>query len=225
MTQKIKCPFCKGQNNQDRETLYLYPSGTYWCARCKAYGSVGELGDVDFKFIPKEFTQPKSVNYNGKGERYSVCRLRNYDGYKDTFQIKDVGGNLVGHYNRLPDKQSFTEGKRLFAYKDTHLHLGKTYRIVEGVYDCIYPEDVATLGIPTREQAKQLKYFNLILCPDGDVWLNDKLFVSWFIPFLYSNVVGVEWIKQRLDPDEVTKDQRIQVDWKKVKAKLWALKN
>lgn len=225
---KIKCFFCKGQNNNSRETLYLYNTGTYWCARCKAYGAIKDLPQsvvADFKIIPKEFTQLQTISYNNLGNRFSTCKQRHFDSNVDIFQIKDVDGSLVGHYHRFPEKRSKTVGKRLFSYRDSHLKLGGTYRLVEGVYDCVYPEDVALNGTPSKEQAKKLKHYNLILCPDGDVWHNKELFVSWFKPFVYSSIVGVEYVGKDKDPDEVTKDQRQLVNWRTVREKLWTLKN
>ena len=223
----IKCPFCEGNTNNNRKTLYIYSSDTYWCARCKQSGVISEIDPNQLTGITPKFTQEKKsvFQYNNKGDRFSVCKQRYFDGYKDVFQIKLFDGTVTGHYSRLPDKVNNIEGTKAFCYRETYLQLGGIYRLVEGVYDCVYPNDIALLGFPNKYQVNQLKWAKLILCPDGDVWTKLDLFLRWFEPFIWTeNIVGIERLPNNLDPDECQQRERIQMDWKEVKEKWLKLK-
>lgn len=220
----IKCPYCKGQTNDNRRTLYLYSTDTYWCARCKQHGLVSEIDPLLLQGLTpqvKHQTAIKKFEYNNQGSRFSVCKNRHSEEGNDVFQIKLPDGQLVGHYyRRLEDKQSKIEGIKGFGYRETFLQLGATYRLVEGVYDCIYPNDVAVLGYPNQFQANQLKWFSkigqLILCPDGDVWKSKESLKRWFEPFQYHKNVVVEYIPRFLDPDECPQDERTKVEFNKI---------
>jgi hypothetical protein len=221
----IKCPFCEGSTNNNRKTLYIYSTDTYWCARCKAYGLVTELSPELLQGLtPSVKTQPLVVNieYNNQGSRFSVCRQRYSDSTKDVFQIKLADGSLVGHFQRNLNGgiKNHVGGVKAFCYREQFLQLGSTYRLVEGVYDCVYPNDVAVLGYPTEYQAKQLKWFaklgGLILCPDGDVWTNKDNIKKWLYPFRYFKNTVVEYIPKSLDPDECPQDQRKQIEFQEI---------
>lgn len=224
----VKCPYCIGLTNNSRNTLYLYATDSYWCARCKTSGVISDLSPETISGITPKLTQPKVTQfkqYNNKGDRFSVCKQRHFDGYKDVFQVKLFDGTVVGHYSRLPGKVNNIEGTKAFCYRETHLQLGGTYRLVEGVYDCVYPNDVALLGFPNKYQVNQLKWAKLILCPDGDVWTKRDLFLRWFEPFIWStNIVGVERLPNNLDPDECQQSERIQIKFNEVKQKWFKLK-
>jgi len=217
----IKCPYCKGATTtQDRKTLYLYSTDTYWCARCKAFGVISDIDPSLLSGItPKVTTTTELVKfeYNNTGKRFSVCKNRFYDGSRDVFQIKLPDGSLVGHCYRLPDKRSKIEGVKGLCYREQFLDLSQTYRLVEGVYDCIYPNDIAVLGYPNEFQAKQLKWFNLILCPDGDVWQDKQKLILWLKPFWYFKKIVVEHIPNSKDPDECLEQDRTKVSFNIIK--------
>ena len=216
----VNCPFCQGNTRNDRKTLYLYQSDTYWCARCKKNGVVTDLDpSVISDITPSVKTQEvKQYKYNNEGKRFSVCKQRYFDGTKDVFQIKTSAGEVTGHYTRYPNKQSHIEGEKNFCYREQYLEIGGNYRLVEGTYDCIYPNDVALLGFPNQAQVKQLKLYHLILCPDGDIWTNKEQCKRWFEPFKYSrNVLYVEYLQDSKDPDEVTENNRKKLTFKQVK--------
>lgn len=216
----IKCPFCEGNTQQHRKTLYIYSSDTYWCARCKKSGVISDIDPSLLTGITPTIKQPikQTFEYNNKGDRFSVCKQRYYDNQKDVFQIKTAQGEITGHYTRYPNKQSHIEGTKNFCYRAKFLSIGDTYRLVEGVYDCIYPNDVAVLGFPNQAQVKQLKPYQLILCPDGDVWKDKETAKRWFEPFKWSkNILHVEYIKDSKDPDECPLNERKQLDFNKVK--------
>jgi len=223
---KVKCPKCTGNTNNNRETLYLYTNGSYWCARCKSQGRITELGENFYNQInirPRIINESPTINWNGRGLRFSVCRKRDYSYGSDCYQLKSVTGNSVGTYSRR-GRESTTVGQRAFCYKEEYLDLAKTYRIVEGVYDCVYPEDVSIQGIPSSVQAQQLKPYNLILCPDGDIWLDKDKLKLWFLPFWHNKVDKVEYIADGKDPDEATVEQRKSVDWLDLKNYIRRLK-
>lgn len=218
-----KCPYCEGQTNPNRKTLYLYSTDTYWCARCKAYGLISEIDPRLLQgLIPRGITRPtvKKFEYNNVGSRFSVCKQRHEENGNDIFQIKSPDGQLVGHYCRRLDKQSRIEGLKAFCYRETFMQLGSSYRLVEGVYDCIYPNDVAVLGYPNQFQANQLKWFcklgHLILCPDGDVWKSKASLKKWLEPFKHYKNLVVEYIPKFLDPDECPQEERKQIEFDKI---------
>ena len=216
----VNCPFCQGNTRNDRKTLYLYQSDTYWCARCKRNGVVTDLDpSVISDITPTTKTQEKKqYKYNNEGKRFSVCKQRYFDGNKDVFQIKHSSGEVTGHYTRYPNKQSHIEGTKNLCYRAKFLSIGETYRLVEGVYDCIYPNDVAVLGFPNQAQVKQLKLYQLILCPDGDIWTNKEQAKRWFEPFKWSkNILYVEYLKDSKDPDECPQTERKQLTFNQVK--------
>ena len=218
----LQCPFC----NSNRKVLYAYPSDTYWCAKCKKHGLISDLDPSLLSNITLNTptkTQTTKYAYNNAGKRFSVCKDRYSDSSKDVFQIKLPNGTLLGHYSRMANKVSRIEGVKGFCYRESFLDLQSTYRLVEGTYDCIYPNDVAVLGYPTQFQANQLKWYKLILCPDGDIWLDTKKVYAWLKPFWHHKNIQLERIKGNLDPDEVRQEQRNQLDFETVKRYLKGL--
>lgn len=219
----IKCPYCRGNTNDSRRTLYLYSTDTYWCARCKKSGLTSEIDPLLLHGLtPQVKASPvtKSFEYNNTGARFSVCRKRYSDSSQDVFQIKLPDGSVVGHYYRFGGKQSKIEGIKGFCYREQFMQFGETYRLVEGPYDCIYPNDVCILGYPTAFQANQLRWLDklgkLILCPDGDVWANKSNLKQWLSPFdKFKNTV-VEYIPCYKDPDECPQDERTVVSLSKI---------
>lgn len=222
----IKCPFCKAKTgNPDRKTLAIYSTDTYYCFRCNATGLISDISPSQLSGITPSFKPKPSIQrlqYNNKGDRFSVCKQRYNDNTRDVFQIKLADGSLVGHYTRQPNKISHIEGVKGFCYREQYLDLGTTYRVVEGVYDCIYPNDIALLGYPNQFQANQLKWFNIILCPDGDVWKKGlEELRKWLQPFWnHKKVVTVEMCVDGLDPDECTQDKRKTFKFDYVKSYL-----
>lgn len=215
----LQCPFC----NSNRRVLYIYPTDTYWCAKCKKHGSTSDITPELLQNITLSTptkTQTTKYTYNNTGNRFSVCRDRYSDSNKDVFQIKLPNGTLLGHYMRLPNKQSHIEGVKGFCYRENFLDLQTTYRLVEGPYDCIYPNDVATMGYPTQFQSNQLKWYKLILCPDGDVWEDNQKLYNWIKPFWKHKNITLEYISEGRDPDECTVDKRKTVDFEHVKLYL-----
>lgn len=212
----LQCPFC----NSNRKVLYLYPSDTYWCAKCKKHGSTSDLTPellTNITLSTPTKTQTTKYAYNNAGNRFSVCKDRYTDNSKDVFQIKLPDGTLLGHYSRMPNKVSNIEGVKGFCYREKFLDLSTTYRLVEGPYDCTYPNDVAVLGYPTEFQAKQLKWYSLILCPDGDVWLDAQKLYTWLKPFWYHKNITLEYVADGLDPDQCRIELRKIVNFEDVK--------
>lgn len=216
----IKCPFCEattGSNN--RKTLAIFGTETFYCYRCQSYGNIKDLG-VPLHITPKaqKVKLQELLHYNNSGKRFSVCRERLGSNDKDIFQIKDGEGSLVGHYTRFHSpKRNHIEGEKGFCYREKFLKLGNTYRVVEGVYDCVYPNDIALLGLPSQKQADQLKYYQLILCPDGDVWLNKELLKQWVAHFDKHRNIMIEYIPNNLDPDECPREKRKLIEFSRVK--------
>lgn len=214
-----KCPFCIGHINNDRKTLYLYAlTDSYWCARCKRSGKIEELPDrTDIQVASTVSHKPKEGYNNSPGERFSVCKQRNSLSDRDEFEIKKSDGIVTGKFTRrFNPKFNMTEGHRFFCYRDDFLVPGELYRVVEGVYDCVYPNDIALLGYPSHTQARDLKRQRLILCPDGDVWTNKKTVSQWILPFVDSVIEYIEVLPLDKDPDQVPLADRRIVEFEKV---------
>lgn len=220
----INCPYCIGNTTADRrKTCYLYSTDTYWCARCKRTGLISEIDPSLLQGLTpttKTATDLKHFKYNNTGNRFSVCKQRYSDANQDVFQIKLVDGSLVGHYYRFGGKQSKIEGIKGFCYREQFLKFGEVYRLVEGPYDCIYPNDVCVLGYPNTFQVNSLKWIaklgGLILCPDGDVWKSKDSLKRWLLPFQYHKNITIEYVPNYLDPDECPQDERRSVEFKTI---------
>lgn len=215
--QLEKCPFCSGNRSKSwLKTLRMYPeTNSYFCFHCNAYGSLDSL-DVNVVLEKKKtYVKPRFI---GVTSRVSMVRPSGKNRYgNDIFGIKAPNGEITGYHERRIPKQSITEGKRLFGYSSDFLDFSETYRVVEGPYDCIYPNDVCVFGLPGKEQSKLLKPYKLILCPDGDIWTSEEKVLQWFRPFLYNKIQYVERLPDDKDPDEVPEKERRKLVWKTLK--------
>lgn len=212
---KHLCPFCGGK----RKTLYVYPSNSYYCHRCKKSGNIAELNIPLEVVVERKVYNPRKFN-NVLSSRFSLVRGREFDGRVDTFEVKLPNGKQIGYHSRYPGKKSITQGERGLGYRERFLKLDKVYRVVEGPYDVIYPEDVCTFGIPSRNQAKLLRPYKLILCPDGDMWKRKDTLFAWLRPFMYNQIVWVEKLPLDKDPDEIPKGKREVIDWNIIRPHL-----
>ena len=99
--QLFKCPFCEGNTKKGRKTLYVYPlTNSYWCARCGMSGSLSEI-DLKIDIMPIEYKSITPINnWNNEGQRFSICKKRNYANDIDTFEIKSISGIQKGLYKR-----------------------------------------------------------------------------------------------------------------------------
>ena len=221
-SQVIKCNFCTGKTDNTRKTLYLYPEkNTYYCFRCSAFGNLNDLEGLEFSLERKKQSNIY-VEWNDKGNRYSLCTKRDFTNNTDSFQIKEPNGKQVGVHQRKENKQSITTGTRAFGYHAEYLALDSTLRIVEGPYDVIYPNDVCSFGIPNSYQSRLLKPYQLVLCPDGDIWKSKKKLLQWVKPFLYSSIKYVERLPDNKDPDEMPETERKIIAWKEFRK--WMMK-
>jgi hypothetical protein len=229
----IRCPFCgDSPYHPDRAhmSINIY-SGIYHCYRCKASGRLSEkeqaqlLGFRDYleetgeedlfdrgQLIPGPASRRKSLlprfHTNLNGEQF------------DAFEMKDPRkpGEITGtHLRGTGEKKSLTfghgiawAGKKLISTSDSPL------RLVEGPYDVLYPKDVAAFGIISAfRNLKYLRGHYIILCPDGDIWTKPELFTS-FKKFIHdymrrpriAEIVGIEYIPDGKDPDEVPAEDR-----------------
>jgi len=214
------CPHCsKHRKKNYLKTLKIYPeTGSFFCHHCKRHGTLENL-DVDITIERKHHEVRK--HWNGKTNRFSTVKPKHSNETQEYFGIKSPAGQIVGYHERGEYKFSRTTNERLFGYSEDYLQLNKTYRIVEGPYDCIYNNDICVFGYPSKKQAKLLKYYSLILCPDGDVWKTKETLVNWICPFLWNDVKYVERLPNEKDPDEVHMNERTILDWKDVKKWVW----
>lgn len=224
--QLIKCPFCSEKRTKHwLKTLQIYPdTNSYYCFHCGAFGELNTLNNVEINFERKSNEDLQNFQrqiWNNHTRRFSRINRRNGERFRDSFEIKSANGKYVGVHERRAPKEAKTKGKRLFGYSSDFLDFNQTYRIVEGPYDCIYPEDVCVYGKPGKEQARELKNYNLILCPDGDIWKSKESVIEWFKPFLHNKIEYVERLPNDKDPDEIPKKERRTLEWDELKKWLW----
>jgi len=235
-----RCDICGDtQKNPDRGHLILYlDTGTVHCYRCgyHAQRTIGDMISVwsHYHIQPKAketiFDDPKNLPEIAPGTIGSSGRVSYVQGRwsgkgAEIFLMRDLLGKKLGyHVKGFLQKRSENHGTRGFGYYgDSAPILGNethdVYRIVEGPYDVIYPNDLCTFGLPTMSHIVMLGIRNLILCPDGDVIQDARLLKRWFQPFLKQNmlITGVEMIPDKLDPDECPQENRTLVPWEDFK--------
>lgn len=129
----------------------------------------------------------------------------------DAFGARDLRGDLVGIHLRGPDKRSRSLGTRGLGY--TGDDLARDFvRLVEGPYDVLDPEhDVCTFGMPSPTQVRMLRSYQLVLCPDGDVWTRPHILRAYLRKFVRADVLDIEMLPDGQDPDDVAPAERLRL--------------
>jgi hypothetical protein len=126
-------------------------------------------------------------------------------------------------------KKPRTYGKRLFGFTgEGPRFTAEAVRLVEGPYDVVTEQDICLFGLPSRRQAKALRGFRVILCPDGDVWTSSNLLSRFCKRFrVHSGVVvlGIERLPDDKDPDEVPPKDREVIAYKEMVKTLKEMDN
>jgi hypothetical protein len=156
----------------------------------------------------KDYT---GINY--QDVRYSL--LERYTDSKGnvTVAMRDVQGNITGYQHRTPDKRIKTEGVRGYGYVGKSLVNTDYIRIVEGVYDCVYSNDVCVFGSLSYGMVQRLKLYTLLLAPDADV-IRQRSKLQSFTRMVDSlahkgyNIKGVEIFEKGYDPGRAYEENR-----------------
>lgn len=219
----FRCPFCGDTEREGRGHLSVNPMyGKYYCFRCGFGGNIAQLPEdileklVNFDVV-KEYRQKKTsqvILYSkGAGLQrevfYGLDRFHTvWDGRLcDVFELRNLKGNVTGIHIRSNDKSvMFTSGTGLiYAGKDLISSVSSSFClfVVEGPYDVLHYNWVATCGIPNDSHVQMLRPFPVYLVPDGDVWDKKDLLRSWLKPWKkHPTVLGVLKLPEDKDPDD-----------------------
>lgn len=218
----VKCPFC-GDSPKPNNVHFSVNITTrlYHCFRCSESGKLSvdqfiELTGVLPGLLSIETRRDDILDLpilKGPGSSRPSGLDRHHVHYRggdwDVFLSRTPTGKLVGLSMRS-GKDSRSYGVRALGYAGASLD-GSWVRLVEGPYDIIDPEhDVCTFGFPTRAQLKHLRAYQVVLCPDGDVWLSERKLAAYFAPLLDTTIpiIAIEIIPNGKDPDEVPPSDR-----------------
>lgn len=232
----VRCPHCgDSAHNLNKAHLSInISSGLYHCYRCKASGKLSPkeqaklslfrqgLGDVTEQdlFDPGELIPGPAGTRKSLLPRFHVTwREKTYDAF-EMYNPKSPGEIAGIHLRGVGEtKESFSSGSGLGWPKQPRTLLSDSehpLRLVEGPYDVLYPEDVCCYGIITQKKVVEfLRGHYVILCPDGDVWTKKDLFdqftgfISRYLKYNKAvRILGIEYIPDGLDPDDVEKEDR-----------------
>jgi hypothetical protein len=133
---------------------------------------------------------------------------------RDVFLSRSPSGELIGLALAGRGPQRSIIGHRGFGFKGDELTSNpeNPIRLVEGPYDVLTDRDVCVYGLLTVRHMRALKGHCVILCPDGDVWMDEAKQKS-ILRCLQDNhlgasVVYVERLEDDKDPDEVPYNKR-----------------
>lgn len=221
----LKCPSCE----TDREKFTGHFSirlrdGVYHCLKCHYSGRctpsqlltiIYQLPDeIEARDISQSLEWEDLIEFLYPGPAISrmtkLPRFHTEDG-ADVFKLLDFYGEVIGLYVRK-DKKTIIGEKGISYCHDTLLSSeDNPLRIVEGPYDVMTDQDVAVYGTFNSNLLRKFKGHYLILCPDGDIWTKEYLYKGFFstlsrvvqFPSSYPTIVGIEYLPDGLDPDEV----------------------
>ena len=144
----------------------------------------------------------------------------------DAFISYDLhDGAEIGVLLRLADteqKRAYFYGTRGFSWVGDTLPSStrEPIRLVEGPYDVVTKQDVVVFGLLSKYTVGEFAGENVILCPDGDIWQKENLRRPFFTLLRYLIhqsykmpwLVGVEFLPDGKDPDEVAPKDRLFFD-------------
>lgn len=234
----LRCPHC-GDSQKDPTKAHFrihLTKGVFFCFRC------GESGKVPLKYLLeftefyghgiKQKTQKTSdifyLDKNllpgpGSSRSSSLDRFHYDDGeiQFDVFESKDVHGEVIGYHTRRNDGKWFVNwGERGFGYKGSYISQNNpVITLVEGPYDVLEPDQVCCFGDILGNHLRTLKDYDVILCPDGDLWKSPwwrkrlkKRLTQTLSPrqaWSMAQIKGVYFLPDEKDPDEVPRS-----DWR-----------
>ena len=223
----IRCPFCgDSQNDPTKAHFSVNADGLYYCLKCH---TGGRLGNKEFLAVAplfgKESIELEEVQalpelIPGPGSQ-RASRLHRYHlpTGEDAFQMRNQKSEIIGI--ATIGKQRRIYGKRGLGYRDVLVSSPqKPLIIVEGPYDVLYDDEICLFGLPSPGALKMLKGQYIILCPDGDLWVEPektKILISIvkrIVKMKDPILVGVQMIPGGLDPDEHPRSERSFIETK-----------
>jgi len=217
----VRCPFCgDSQNDPDKAHFSINADGLYYCLKCH---TGGRLGHKEFLAVAPLFGReqievteatplPDLIPGSGNLRPSRLHRFHLSSG-EDAFQMRDQLGNVIGIASVGDHRRIY--GKRGLGYRNYLVSsVSHPLIIVEGPYDVLYDDEVCMFGLPSPASLQMLKGQFIILCPDGDLWIEPaktKILVSIvrrIIKMKDPILLGVQVIPGGLDPDEHPRSQR-----------------
>ena len=233
----IRCPYC-GDSKRSPDKAHFsvnLRTGVYHCHRCKAAGRLNTkqllnlgligfevgLGELDQRMDPSAAEFPELIPgpATPRASELPRQRLLATGGDWDAFEMFDPRTlELTGIYFRR-GKESRIVGDKTYSWPGAPGALfsdgDRPIRLVEGPWDVLEDRDVSVFGLISKTALADLYGHQVVLCPDGDVWKDMRLFkqllrtIDWGLRFSKSCYIqGVEWIADGKDPDEVPPDKR-----------------
>ena len=236
----FRCPQC-GDSTRDQTKAHAsinVRTGLIYCFRCGWSGKASfeqmseneEIVDAAFakkaRWVKREI-KPEELEplilpgpAIARPSALSRFHLTNPAGTRlDVFQSRDPDGNTVGYYLRYPEKKFLAVGKRLFGYSEQNTW-DDYLRVVEGPYDVVDKKhDLCLFGNPGKRQIELLRFYPLVLCPDGDVWADPAKttgYLNQISRFGMPNILWVEKLPPDKDPDEVAIEERKRISFKEL---------
>jgi len=176
----VRCTFC-GDSEHRSYVGHLsinIITGSYHCFRC---GAKGRLSTREHFLLYSDYVSAISLSQQDFGfdgipsglppledERHTLVPHSYVEPYR-VYPMKSPTGRIVGYYYRHTEtKYSLLKGNLGYGYNGDYLS-HTDIRLVEGVYDVVYPNDVAVFGGLSMTKILPLMPYTLTLAPDGDV--------------------------------------------------------
>lgn len=217
----IRCSHCGDSDRRDNiaHLSINLSNGLCYCFRCSYKG---KLTTQEFIQILSEYSididsteyicEPmrdvlRGVDYEssmlGRDSRYSLLE-RHTDSYGTIrTPMRDIQGNITGYQYRSKDKVIVTEGIKGYGYIGDKLVNANTIRIVEGIYDVVYPNDVCVFGSINYSMLKPLYLYRMVLAPDWDI-VHSRVKLQRFINMLNKlagyQIEHIEVFRKDIDP-------------------------
>jgi hypothetical protein len=217
----IRCTIC---GDSDRRLYVAHMSvsldkGVYYCFRCGAKGKLSASEylqlvnqyDIDSTEYPLDFMYSPTVPLEYESSvytqdtRYSLLKRHTDSLGRISTPMRNLIGDIVGYQFRDRDKRIETSGTKGYGYVGDKLVNTNTIRIVEGIYDVVYPNDVCVFGSITYRVLKKLKAYTMLLAPDGDI-VHSRIKLQRFTKTVQRlldesySIVGVEVFNKDIDP-------------------------
>jgi hypothetical protein len=224
-----RCPYC-GDSQHDTEKAHFSinrETGTYHCFRCQQSGLLSPMQYMQFLAgtLNMPATSPggaskeqlplilSSLLPGAATTRHSALDRYHTPSNEDAFLIRGSSLDITGVMLNKGSKIIY--GNRGIAWPgDEELTASPDdpLIVVEGPYDVVGPRDVCTFGLPSRRSWHLLAGYNVILCPDGDVWGDmDKL--NQIMALIHGQpigpiVQGFQVLPSWADPDQIPHNRR-----------------
>lgn len=180
----VRCPHC-GDSEHRSYVGHLsinIVTGMYRCFRCGAqgrlstrehfllysdYSSAVALAQQDFDLDTVPVGLPPLED-----DRHTLVPHSYVEPYR-VYAMRSPTGRVVGyHYRHIHSKWHKNKGSLGYGYSGDYLG-HSDIRLVEGVYDVVYPNDVAVFGGITMSKVLPLVPYTITLAPDGDIIAED----------------------------------------------------